>query len=202
MPVTRPASRPAPTPPDLDDESNPRWYAAPDGNAQRFIGEDGLPTVHLIRYGQGEEMVLRFCEDSTGLLVGPTDRRLLPAGLLVSNLRGGRYYEQDCRAGDFAPGAEVRLVPEPDNPHDSQAVVVFDRTGRYRAGYVNKQKARAYLKRLAAGEQLIAISLRGSGPGVDTGVVSILAATADVLAHVRAHRPPGSPAPAYIQSAQ
>ena len=115
----------------------------------------------------------------------------------MSNLRGGRYYERDCRAGDLAPGAEVRLVPEPDNPHDSQAVAVFDRTGRYRAGYVNKQKARAYLKRLAAGEELVAISLRGSGPGVDTGVVCILAATPDVLTHVRAPRPPGSPAPVF-----
>lgn len=201
MPVTRPASRPA-APPDLDDENDHRWYAAPDGNAQRFIGEDGFPTLHLIRYGQGEDMVLRFCEDSTGLLVGPTDRRLLPAGLLVSNLRGGRYYERDCRVGDFAPGAEVRLVPEPDNPHDSQAVAVFDRTGRYRAGYVNKQKARAYLKRLAAGDALVAISLRGAGAGVDTGVVSILAATPDVLAHVRAPRPPRFPAPVYTQFVQ
>jgi hypothetical protein len=129
--------------PDPDDESNPRWYAAPDGKGQRFVGDNGRPTVHLIRYGRGEDMVLRFCEDSTGLLVGPTDRRLLPAGLLVSNLRGGRHYESDCRAGDFRPGVEVRLVPEPDNPHDNQAVAVFDRTGRYRAGYVDKQKARA-----------------------------------------------------------
>jgi hypothetical protein len=188
--------------PDLDDENNHRWYAAPDGNAQRFIGPDGLPTVHLIRYGDGEAMVLRFCEDTTGLLVGPTDRRLLPAGLLVSNLRGGRYYEKDCRAGDFRPGAEVRLVPEPDNPHDDQAVAVLDRTGRYRAGYVNKQKARAYLKRIAAGEELAAISLRSSGPGVDTGVVSILVATRDVLAHVRAPRPPGAPQPVYTRSIQ
>lgn len=178
---------------DIDDESNPRWYAAPDGNNQRFIGADGRPTVHLIRY----DGLLRFCEDSTGLLVGPTDRRLLPAGLLVSNLRGGRYNEADCRAGDFSPGATVRLVPEPDNPHDDQAVAVFDRTGRYRAGYVNKMKARAYLKRLAAGEELVAISLRGSRPGGDAGVVSILVAAPAVLAHVRAARPPGSPPPVY-----
>jgi hypothetical protein len=101
---------------DIGDEANHRWYAAPDGNAQRFIGEDGRLTVHLIRYGQGQDAVLRFCEDSTGLLVGPTDRRLLPAGLLVSNLRGGRYNESDCRAGDFSPAARVRLVPEPNNP--------------------------------------------------------------------------------------
>jgi len=90
-------------------------------------------------------------------------------------------------------------MPEPDNPHDDRAVAVFDRTGRYRAGYVNKQKARAYLKRIAAGEELAAISLRGSGPGVDTGVVSILAASPDVLAHVRAPRPPGSPPPVYTK---
>jgi hypothetical protein len=188
-------------PHDLDDENNHRWYATPDGNAKRFIGADGLPTVHLIKYGNGE-MVLRFCEDSIGLLVGPTDRRMLSAGLLVSNLRGGRYYERDCRAGYFRPDAEVRLVPEPDNPHDDRAVAVFDRTGRYRAGYVNKQKARAYLKRIAAGERLVAISLRGSGPGVDTGVVSILAAAPDVVAHVRGPRPPGSPPPVYMKFVQ
>lgn len=184
---------------DIEDESNDRWYAAPDRDNQRFIGEDGRPTVHLIRYGDGHDMVLRFCEDSTGLLVGPTDRRLLPAGLLVSNLRGGRYYEADCIAGDFCPGAQVLLVPEPDNPHDSQAVAVFDRTGRYRAGYVTKQKARAYLKRLAAGEQLVAISLRGSRPGGEPGVVSILAAAPGVLAHVLAPRPAGSPPPAHTR---
>jgi hypothetical protein len=187
---------------DIDDESNPRWYATPDGNNQRFVAADGRLTVHLIRYGQGQDAVLRFCEDSTGLLVGPTDRRLLPVGLLVSNLRGGSYNEADCRAGDFSPGASVRLVTEPDNPHDSQAVAVFDRTGRYRAGYVNKMKARAYLKRLAAGEQLVAISLRGTRPGGNPGVVSILAAAPAVLAHVRAARPAGSPPPVYRQFTQ
>lgn len=201
--ATRPAVRTSPQRGvDIDDESNDRWYAAPDGDNQRFIGVDGCLTVHLIRYGEGDDTVLRFCEDSTGLLVGPTDRRLPPAGLLVSNLRGGRYYEADCMAGDFSPGAQVRLVPEPDNPHDSQAVAVFDGTGRYRAGYVNKQKARAYLKRLAAGEELAAISLRGSHPGGEPGVVSILAAAPAVLAHVLAPRPADSPPPAHTRFTQ
>ncbi|MCZ2812023.1 HIRAN domain-containing protein [Modestobacter sp. VKM Ac-2979] len=151
--------------------------------------------MHLIDYGAGDGRVLRFCEDATGLLVGPTDRRLGPAGLLVSNLRGGSYYENN--GGDFRPGADVRLVPEPNNPHDDRAVAVFDRTGRYRAGYLNKQKARAYLKRVAAGENLVAISLRGTGPAHETGVVSIFAATPDVLAHVRSPRPPGCPPPVF-----
>jgi hypothetical protein len=184
--------------PDEPDDAGPhdRWYAAPDGDAERFLGADGLPSVHLIDYGSGDGLVLRFCEDTTGLLVGPIDRRLGPAGLLISNLRGGSYYEND--GGDFRPGAEVRLVPEPDNPHDDRAVAVFDRTGRYRAGYLNKQKARAYLKRIAAGENLVAISLRGTGPAQETGVVSILAATPDVLAHVRSPRPPGCPPPVFM----
>lgn len=184
--------------PDDSDDSGPhdRWYVTPDGNADRFLGADDLPSVHLIDYGSGDGLVLRFCEDATGLLVGPTDRRLGPAGLLVSNLRGGSYYEND--GGDFRPGADVRLVPEPDNPHDDRAVAVFDRTGRYRAGYLNKQKARVYLKRIAAGEHLVAISLRGTGPGRETGVVSILAATPDVLTHVRSPRPPGCPPPGFM----
>jgi hypothetical protein len=128
---------------DLDDENNHRRYATPDGNAERFIGEAGLPSLHLARYGQGEGLVLRFCEDSTGLLVGPTDRRLLPAGLLVSNLRGGRHYESDLRAGGLR--SRRRGAADP-----------------------------------AAG----------------------LAASLEVLAHVRAPRPPGSPAPAYTHQVQ
>ncbi|MEX5721669.1 HIRAN domain-containing protein, partial [Geodermatophilus maliterrae] len=129
-------------------------------------------------------------------LVRPTDRRLPAAGLLVSQLRGESYYRDSCRAGDFRPGQPVQLVPEPDNPHDDRAVAVFDATGRHRAGYMNKQKARAYLKRIAEGKDLTAISLRGADLGVPTPQVAILAAAPDVVAHLLSPRPPKAPAPA------
>lgn len=120
----------------------------------------------MIEYrDSGGELVLRLCEDSTGLLIGPTDRRLAKAGIYVSQLRGEAYHQQACKQGDFTPGATVRLVREPDNPHDPKAVAVYDATRRHMAAYVNKQKAAALAKLLDAGKPIEAISLRGTAGG-------------------------------------
>lgn len=82
-----------------------RWYVPVDGDRERFVDPaSGMPLLHLIRHYSGGEDVLRLCEDSTGLLVGPTDRRLAPAGIYVSNLRGENYHKAACRRGDFSPG--------------------------------------------------------------------------------------------------
>lgn len=183
-----------------DDRPLKRWYAPSDGNKERFVGPDGLPTLSLILYTDTSgERVLRLCENDTGLLIGPTDMRLPYAGILVSQLRGEAYHKDACRRGDFSPGAAVRLVPEPDNPHDPKAVAVYDATGEHRCAYVNKQKARAYLKRLAAGEQLEGISLRGTRAGKTCEQVAILAATPRVLAVLRSPRPDGAPPPAHLR---
>jgi hypothetical protein len=179
-----------------DDDGDGRWYVPQDGNPTRFVGDDGLPTLRLITYTDTTgETVLRFCETSTGLLVGPSDTRLAKAGLLVSQLRGESYHQPACRTGNFSRGATVRLVPEPENPYDDRAVAVYDATGRHKCGYVNKQKARAYLKRLAAGEQLEAISLRGTSAGRPCAQVTIVAATPAALARVGEPMPAGAPRP-------
>ena len=104
-----------------------RWYVPVDGNRTRFVDPDGgMPLLHLIRYRSGGETVLRLCEDPTGLLAGPTDRRLAPAGIYVSNLRGESYHQTACRRGDFSPGAVVRLKRETNNKYDPFAVAVTD----------------------------------------------------------------------------
>ncbi len=117
-----------------------------DGDGARFVGQDGAPPpLHLIDYRSGGESVLRPCEDSTGLLVGPTDRRLARAGIYVSNLRGESYHPKECKAGDFGPGQPVRLIREPDNAYDPNAVAVTaDRARAQPAAYVNKAKARTW----------------------------------------------------------
>lgn len=175
------------------------WYVPSDGDKTRFTDSDGLPTLRLIEYvDRSGEGVLRLRENSTGLLVGPTDLRLPYCGILVSNLRGESYHADACRRGDFSPGACVTLMPEPDNPHDPKAVAVYDATGAHHCAYVNKQKARAYLKRLALGEQLEAISLRGTPPGTPCQQVTILVATPEVMALLRSPRPDDSPKPAHL----
>jgi hypothetical protein len=198
-PAQRPPQRGNDDAGEQEDPSRPdSWYAPRDGDARRFIGADGMPCLRLIPYrdSAGED-VLRLCEDTTGLLVGPTDPRLTTAGVLVSQLRGEAYHDAACRAGDFRPGARVRLVPELDNPYDDRAVAVYAENGRAVAAYMNKQKARAYLKRVAAGETLEAISIRGTRAGRACEQIAVLAATPQVIAHLLSSRPVGAPKAAH-----
>lgn len=179
----------------LEDTANERWYVPHDGDPGRFVGADGRPALHLIVY----QDVLRLCEDTTGLLIGPTDRRLPKAGIYVSNLRGTAYHQRACRAGDFSPGARLRLVPEPGNPHDRHAVAVYDVTGQHLAAYVNKQKARLIAQLLAAGTELEIISLRGTAAGRGCDQVAILAAAPAIVARLLQPRPSNLPIPAHLR---
>lgn len=166
----------------------------------RFVGSDGLPPLRLIRYrDSGGEEVLRLCEDATGLLVSPSDRRLPAVGVYVSQLRGEAYHQAGCRAGNFIPGAPVQLVREPDNPHDSYAVAVYDPTGKHKAAYVNKQKARMLTRLLDGGEPVAAISIRGTAAGRHCGQVAILAARPAVLDQLLSPRPGDLPPPAHLR---
>ena len=176
------------------------WYVPSDKDEKRFVGPDGMPTLRLIKYrdSSGEE-VLRLCEDGTGLLVSPSDARLPKIGIFVSQLRGEGYYAASCKAGDFSPGATVRLVPEPQNVHDPHAVAVYDGTGRHLAAYINKQKARQVSKLLAAGNPLKAISIRGTRAGQACPQVAILAAHPDFLARLLSPRPGHLPTPAHLR---
>ncbi|RAO15238.1 HIRAN domain-containing protein [Micromonospora noduli] len=175
-----------------------RWYAPQDGNSDRFIDANGLPTLRLIPYRDtGGEHVLRLCEDGTGLLVGPTDRRLSRAGIYVSQLRGEAHHQAECRAGNFYPGETVRLVREPENPYDRNAVAVYDATGKHMAAYVNKQKARTLAKLIDSGAGIEAISIRGTRSGLACDQVAILAASPEVLRHVLSPRPADAPQPAH-----
>jgi len=178
----------------------PGWYAEPDGDSGRFVAADGgMPTLHLIRYRDSRgKSVLRLCEDATGLLVGPTDRRLAPAGIYVSNLQGEAYHKAACKVGDFSPGATVRLKREPENPHDPFAVAVTaDEDDAKVAAYVNKQKARTLSKLLDSGAVLRAVSLRGTGQRTPCQQIAILAARPEVVAHLLSVRPRGLPKPAH-----
>ncbi|MEH1030007.1 HIRAN domain-containing protein [Micromonospora profundi] len=175
-----------------------RWYVPQGGDPDRFIGANGLPTLRLIPYRDtGGEHVLRLCEDDTGLLVGPTDRRLPRAGVYISQLRGEAHHRAECRAGNFTSGEPVRLVREPENPYDRNAVAVYDATGKYMAAYVNKQKARTLAKLMDSGAEIQAISIRGTRSGIGCDQVAILAASPDVLRHVLSPRPAGAPQPAH-----
>jgi hypothetical protein len=182
---------------DADDPSG-SWYVPQDGNADRFVSPDGLPPLRLVRYRDtAGEYVLRLCENTTGLLVGPTDRRLPRAGIYVSQLRGEFYHQAACRAGNFHPGEPVRLVREPDNPHDRNAVAVYDATGTHLAAYINKQKARMLTKLLDTGTPIEAIAIRGTHSNIACDQIAILATRPEVLQHLLSPRPPEAAKPTF-----
>ena len=53
----------------------------------------------------------------------------------------------------FDPGRRLALVPEPDNPHDPNAVAVWDEQQTLQAGYVPRDVA----PELTGGEQAISL---------------------------------------------
>jgi HIRAN domain-containing protein len=172
------------------------WYAPQSAHSDRFVGPDGLPALHLIpRQDTGGELELQLCEDATGLLIGPGDSRLPRAGVYVSQLRGQAFHRLGCTAGDFRPGAPLRLVREPDNEFDPDAVAVYDRTGRHLAAYVNNQKARILARLIDSGEPIEAVSIRGTGPGLPCDHVAMVAASPGVLRRLLEPRPPYLPVP-------
>ncbi|WP_324421400.1 HIRAN domain-containing protein [Phycicoccus sp.] len=176
----------------------PSWYVPSDGDPDRFLpGPDGFPPLHLIDYrDSGGARNLRLCEDSTGLLVGPTDRRLFRAGVYSYNVRGESYHRAACRRADLRPGRPVQLVREPENKHDPNAVAVRSPAGET-LGYISKGHAKRLAKLLDAGLQLDAVSVRGEGPGTPTESVAVVAATPAVLAHLLSPRPRGLPRPVH-----
>jgi hypothetical protein len=56
--------------------------------------------------------------------------------LLVVKVAGVSHRSDALQDEAFAPGRRVALVPEPDNPHDPDAVAVWDAERRVQAGYV------------------------------------------------------------------
>lgn len=175
-----------------EDGGHERWYV-PSGleHRDRFTTFDGIPPLRLIEYWSSEtdEWVLRLCENGTGLLVGPTDRRLPALGIYVSNLRGERYHQDGCLLGDFGLGARVTLVREPANEHDKNAIAIYDATGQHLAAYMNKQRARQVAKLVDRGESLDAISLRGTPAGMECPKIAVLVAAPDSIFHLTSPRP-------------
>jgi hypothetical protein len=73
--------------------------------------------------------------------------------LRVVKVAGVSYRGDALQDDAFAPGRPLALVPEPDNPHDANAVAVWDAERRLQAGYVPAEVA----PELAGDEQAVAL---------------------------------------------
>jgi hypothetical protein len=61
---------------------------------------------------------------------------------------GESYHLEDLQQPGFAAGFPIKLVPEPENPADTDAVAVRDASGKYQAGYLSRDDAHKILKRI------------------------------------------------------
>ncbi len=86
----------------------------------------------------GGGLVLRRCEDERKL-----NWHSLPTseGFDSFNVVGEKYRLDQIQSASFSPGAPVRLIPEPDNPHDPNAVAVWNEDRTRMAGYVPREDA-------------------------------------------------------------
>ena len=72
----------------------------------------------------------------------------------------GEQHRLDVLQDDaFAPGKPLRLVPEPDNPYDPNAVAVWDADQRLHVGYVPREKASDVAFRINSGEHLQCLTM-------------------------------------------
>jgi hypothetical protein len=108
-------------------------------------------------------------------------RDALPEGLIISHVAGAIHRPEALASEGAAPGKPLRLLPEPDNPHDANAVAVLLASGEP-AGYVPRDIAPAIDANWSA------VILRESRPtprDPRTGLTMLLAHTGELELRVR-----------------
>jgi hypothetical protein len=100
--------------------------------------------------------VFRDPETDVGVIYD--DDRLESAGAVVVRVAGVSYRRDVLQRETFRPGQPIRLVPEPENCTDPNAVAICD-AGLSHVGYVPKEFASDIASRLGIGEQLQAMCL-------------------------------------------
>lgn len=139
------------------------------------LDNGGMPTGHLRRVA---DRLIITPDSAQRAMVNPKSSTLYRLGLFSFGARGTAHYPQ-ARLG---LGQPVRLVREPNNSHDVNAIALHTATGAKPFGYVNNQNAARLAKLIDAGEKIEAICVRAPG---SAGVVPmILAARRHVLAHL------------------
>ena len=141
-------------------------------------GEDGFPDARL------EQVRDRLLVVTPTGMVNPKSPTAWRAGLYSIQIRGAGHYEAAVRAGNFAPGASLRLVREPNNPHDPNAIAVWAEPGRNLSGYVPRGMAKRLSPILDRGADLVAVSVHGSGARKEGNVPQVLICERALLAHL------------------
>ena len=79
---------------------------------------------------------------------------------IYCRVAGIRYHPEAVRDRRLAPGSGLKLIPEPDNAYDANAVGVWDEGGHIQAGHVPAELSAEVAGRIRSGEQLTGEVLR------------------------------------------
>lgn len=151
-------------------------------NEDRYLRRktDGLPNFYLA--DAGDRLVVWSPVDGGGL-INPKGPGLRQFGLLASHARGANHYRSVYRAADLSKGRWIDLVRELDNPHDKNAVAMCAPGSRAVFAYVQRGRAPAVARRIDAGEDMAAVSMRGPGAGRgDDSTLVLMGSRADLTA--------------------
>lgn len=156
-------------------------YLSGDAEAVALVPDgNGLPRLRLVR-----ERNWLALQTPGGGLINPKSTGLYKLDIFSLSVRGSSHYAAATKRAALSPGSTVRLVREPENEFDGNAIAIYANTGGSPIGYVNKMNARRLAKRLDSGEEFVAITTRGSAAGRDDEGTTVLITTPAILARLR-----------------
>jgi hypothetical protein len=104
-----------------------------------------------------------------GRFLALTDRLSPDPRVWYCAIAGAKHRPPALQDERFRPLSEVLLRPEPENPHDPDAVGVWDQAGTLQVGYVPANLSGDIASQLRAGEPLGGLILREIRRGSATG---------------------------------
>jgi HIRAN domain len=119
-----------------------------------------------------------------GEFLRPDDPFLAARGCWLCHVAGVSYRREALQDPGLAPGSPVILRSEPSNPHDADAVAVWDHSGSLRLGYVPADICSQVSRELRSGREMGGLVVREytrSEPPQRVGI-SILIGPLDALA--------------------
>jgi restriction system protein len=117
--------------------------------------------------------------DEDGSFLRVSEHQTSDRRCIYCNVAGTSHRTSALQDARFSPGAQIILRPEPENPHDPNAVGVWDHTGTIQAGYVpaelSPQVAASFRKGDPLGGLVLAEFRRDSETGPRVGLHALLA---------------------------
>ncbi len=112
---------------------------------------DGHP-VHLRGYS--------LTNANTGAFVGDHPYEFAHLHVHCLHVAGVSYHADELQRHEFAPGHAIALRLEPENPHDGNAVGVWDLAGVRQVGYIPRKDSAEVAQELRAGGDITGVVLR------------------------------------------